>query len=150
MATDTGSDNNEAMEFTSNSRKAGYNDDRVALARLSFGLPLLVVFGKESSKAGTRDSRILPGLEPAKAWDDGSQYMRLKNEAGAQLPESERILRTYCSDTGLSLEAQRLALECQIRAGQFVTGIFGWMSNSYQAGVANGRAPDPLWKYTSH
>ena len=107
MATDTGSDNNEAMEFTSNSRKAGYNDDRVALARLSFGLPLPVVFGKESGKAGTRDSRILPGLKTAKAWDDGSQYTGLKNEAVAQLRESERVLRTYCSDTSLSILACR-------------------------------------------
>jgi len=45
-----------SMEFSSAAKKAEYNNDHVALARLSFGLPLPIVFGKESNEAELRDS----------------------------------------------------------------------------------------------
>ena len=150
MAAETGRDNNEAMDFSSNALKAGFANDMVALARLSFGLPLPAVFGKESSKVGTRDSRILPGLKTAQCWDDGNQYTGQKTEAERRLRNTEEVLHEFNSAEDLSDEGQRVVLECQTRTSNFVKGLFSWMTSNYQAGVANGRASDPLWKYISH
>ena len=121
-AADTGIDNNEAMDVASNARKAGFTNDYVVLARLSFDLPLPVVFGKESSKVETRDSRILHGLKTVKSWDDGNQYTGQKTEAETKLRGTEAVLRKFSLNAaGLSDEAQWVAVDCQIRTSNFVT-----------------------------
>ena len=150
MAAETGGDNDDAMGFTANARKAGFSNDMVALARLSFRITLPAVFGKEGSRAAIRDSRILPGLKTAESWDDGSQYTGQRSEAETRIRNTEDVLSEFNKSSGLTDEGQRVAVDCQTRSSNFVNGLFSWMTSNFQAGVANGRAPGPLWTYISH
>jgi len=152
MAVPTGSDNTENMAFLSAAKKAGFDNKDGALAALSFGLALPSVFGKQTGKIGSSDSRVLPGLKQATDWDDGSQYRGQKRESAALVKVVEQNLRAYSANAGndLTIDAKNLVHECITISNHFVTELFNWMSVTYQSGTAAGRSPEPQWKYISH
>ena len=125
----TSGDNSEILTFGASVKKAGHSDAQAALAQLSFGLPLPVVFGKETGKMGARDARVLPGLKKASDWDDGSPYRGQKLEATTLVNEMEKILRSMASPfSNLSFDAIQVASDCMTISIRFALELFSWMS----------------------
>eukprot|EP00536_Pseudo-nitzschia_multiseries_P004062 jgi/Psemu1/9155/gm1.9155_g len=112
--------------WTSCDSHAVFGNPLAGLAQLSFNLPLPTAFGKEA-KSGMSNSRLLPYLKTAEAWDDGLQYTGVKNDITRHVDEAETELKTLLLSGGMSLDGQRVASECVTQPTRFINNLFNWM-----------------------
>ena len=150
ISQETGMDNTEDISFQSNTLKAGFKNNHVALAHLSFKRSLPLVFGKDSSKVGSRDSRVLPGLKSFKDWDEGSRFQGQRTVAAKQARAASQELREYMQNSELTSEAKLVAGVCLEKSLTFIVQLFDWMTSTHQNAMINNRDSVSSWQYVSH
>jgi hypothetical protein len=140
-----------AAEFTSITKKVGYETTEEALVVTSFNLELPEDFGSLPKSGIAKDSRVLPVLPTFREWDGSDGYVGLlKVELANKLGEFMVLMGQHYRQC-LSGKALVVAMEMLAARKLFISDLSTWINTTYQDTWARTMALEKeAWSLISH
>jgi len=138
--------NAQVLKFEADAIKAGHTGEEEALVAASFKIEIPVIFGTVANNtAGTKDSRVLPGINIFEDWDSGDGYTGLRYVLAAAT-EDARSRLIDSAGHNLNGLALLVAIDMITAASNFVKALSTWISQEFMDLVGRGGDRIITWK----